>query len=714
MRGVKEWEEAPRGRLAGTTIHPAGIEAEFRAANLREDGRTAAIVVGAWVLISLPFIGVDLIWASPAGLLPQTLLARALYMLSGLAVVVVGLRARGSLGLDLAVLVNASLGAAFTIALQASRPPDYYLPAMQNAVGVLLVLAVIPNRFGFQVLAAAAVTGSCVAWIVAFRNPPPWPAALLIGITLATANLAGGFVSWKLHRSRRLQFLASREEAETTRRLRESEELFRTAFENASIGKALTDPAGRFLKVNPALCGILGYAADELVGRNVAEVTHPDDAAGSGQLARLLLGGQSSARMTKRYVRKDGETVWAEIAVSLLRRPDGSPLHFITGILDITEQRRTEEALNASRSRYAELYESLGDGIVSSDGNGTILEFNEAYRRMLGYGAEELRAMTYMQVTPERWHAQEARLLGELVRTLGTTATYEKEYRRKDGTVFPIELRVFIQYAGGRPSRSWAIARDISESRALREQLAVASRLAAMGTLVAGVAHEINNPLGGAIASHTFAAAELARQRDLLRSPQPYDREAEALRLDGALDALEDAGAGERRIAAIVKDLALLGRPDPARGRVSLSHVVAESMLWVPQVLRDRCEILVEDGGAPDVAASEGQLAQVVTNLVGNAVRATPEERRASVRIRLGPGAPGFARIEVADDGAGMTPEVMRHMFDPFFTTRGVGQGMGLGLAICHAIVTAHGGSISATSAPGQGATFRVELPVSS
>ena len=166
--------------------------------------------------------------------------------------------------------------------------------------------------------------------------------------------------------------------------------------------------------------------------------------------------------MTKRYVRKDGAIVWAEIAVSLLRRTDGSPLHFITGILDVTERRRTEEALAASRSRYAELYESLGDGIVSSDSKGTILEFNEAYRRMLGYTAEELRAMTYKQFTPERWHAQEARLLEEAVRTLGTAVTYEKEYRRKDGTVFPIELRVFIQYAEGRPVRNWTIVRDIS------------------------------------------------------------------------------------------------------------------------------------------------------------------------------------------------------------------------------------------------------------
>ena len=119
----------------------------------------------------------------------------------------------------------------------------------------------------------------------------------------------------------------------------------------------------------------------------------------------------------------------------------------------------------------------------------------------------------------------------------------------------------------------------------------------------------------------------------------------------------------------------------------------------------------MEDEGAPDVLASEGQLSQVVVNLVSNAIKSVPEERRADVRIRVSAGAPGRTRIEVSDDGAGMTPEVMKHVFDPFFTTRAVGQGMGLGLSISHAIVTAHGGTITVESEPGKGSTFRVELP---
>jgi PAS domain S-box-containing protein len=698
-------------RLAGATIHPPALEAEFRAAHLREDGRTAAIVVGAFLLLSLPFVSNDAHWAAPAGRLAETLAARALYLLSGVGVIVLGLRARRPIGLDLIVLCNAVLGAALTFILQATRPADYYLPVMQNAVGVLMVFAVIPNRFAFQALAAAAVTGSALGWIAAFRVPPSPPAALLIGVTLVMANLAGAFVSWKLHRSRRLQFLAAREEAEAARRLRESEALFRTAFENASIGKALTEMTGKFLRVNEAFCRMLGYTADELVGKSFGEVTHPDDLETSQQLIRSLVDGAPRAQAAKRYLRKDGEIVWAEIAASLLRDGDGRPRHFITGILDVTGKRRTEEALSATRSRFAELYESLGDGIVSVSSDGTLLEFNEAYRRMLGYTAEELRGMSYIDVTPGRWHAEERRILDENVRRRAPFTSYEKEYRRKDGTVFPVEIRAFFQYPEGLPVRMWGIVRDITESRALRDQLAVASRLASMGTLVAGVAHEINNPLGGAIASHGFASEELARVRTALRSGEPLDRTATAIRLDDVVDALDDAAAGEQRVASIVKDLTLLGRPEVRRSRVLLSRAVEESMRWIPASLLQRAEIRVEDGGTPELAASEGQIAQVVANLVTNAIRATPDGRKARVRIGLGAGAPGFARIEVADDGAGMTPEVMSHMFDPFFTTRDVGHGMGLGLAICHAIVSAHGGTIAASSKPGKGSTFRVELP---
>jgi signal transduction histidine kinase len=254
---------------------------------------------------------------------------------------------------------------------------------------------------------------------------------------------------------------------------------------------------------------------------------------------------------------------------------------------------------------------------------------------------------------------------------------------------------------------------DLTEARALQAQLALASRLAAMGTLVAGVAHEVNNPLTAELADQGIAL-ELAREvRARLQGSEPIDRQAEAGVLSEAIEALEEAQEGGQRISRIVKNLTTFGRPDPTRKRVRLGAVVAEAMRWLPASVAQAATVQVEDAGAPEVAASVGQLEQVVVNLITNAARAIPPERRGLVIVRLGPGESGTSRLEVIDDGRGIEPALMERIFEPFFTTRpaGPGRGMGLGLAICHAIVTAHGGTLSVTSQVGRGSTFRVELP---
>jgi signal transduction histidine kinase len=253
---------------------------------------------------------------------------------------------------------------------------------------------------------------------------------------------------------------------------------------------------------------------------------------------------------------------------------------------------------------------------------------------------------------------------------------------------------------------------DITYRKQVEERLVVASRLAALGTLVAGVAHEINNPLTGELAGQGLAIEEIEVAMQALRADGAVDRDLVIARLEEAMDALRDAQAGGMRIARIVKDLSLFGRPDPRRSRVRLIDVVEEAMRWLPASFPGTTSIRVENRGAPDVMASPGQLGQVLVNLVTNAAKAMADGQRGSVTIEVGPGSGGMARIEVKDDGVGMAPEVLRRVFDPFFTTRKTGQGTGLGLPICHSIVTAHGGTITASSQPGRGTTIRVELPV--
>jgi signal transduction histidine kinase len=127
--------------------------------------------------------------------------------------------------------------------------------------------------------------------------------------------------------------------------------------------------------------------------------------------------------------------------------------------------------------------------------------------------------------------------------------------------------------------------------------------------------------------------------------------------------------------------------------------------------LRGLTEVRLENGGAPDILAAGGQVEQVLINLITNAIKASPAGTPSPVTVRIGPGTGGMARLEVIDHGTGIEPAVLGRVFEPFFTTREIGQGTGLGLSVCHSIVTAYGGTISVDTAVGRGSTFRIELP---
>jgi signal transduction histidine kinase len=234
-----------------------------------------------------------------------------------------------------------------------------------------------------------------------------------------------------------------------------------------------------------------------------------------------------------------------------------------------------------------------------------------------------------------------------------------------------------------------------------------------MGTLVAGVAHEINNPLAAELADQGLALEVVKQVRDGLQVSGPLVTEGNVRLLDEVVEILDDAQKAGQRIARIVKDLATFGRPDTVRKRVRLAEVVDGALQSLPAAIASVASITVRDEGAPEVMASSGQIEQVVLNLVSNAAKAMQPERHVKIVIRLGPGNPGMARLEVSDDGVGMPPGIQDRVFEPFFTTRpvGEGRGTGLGLAISHAITAAHGGMLTVESQVGKGSTFRVELP---
>ena len=253
-----------------------------------------------------------------------------------------------------------------------------------------------------------------------------------------------------------------------------------------------------------------------------------------------------------------------------------------------------------------------------------------------------------------------------------------------------------------------AIVRDMTEPKRMQGRLAVTDRLAALGTLSAGVAHEINNPLTYVLIGIESVLKELRRAVDGGGVP--------VARLPVHVERLEGAIEGARRVRRIVSDLRTFGRPDETDENarpVDVRALLDQAAAMVDSEIRYRARVIREYREVPMVLGSPDRLAQVFVNVLLNAAQAMPEGDAAArfIRLRTDRDARGRVVVEIEDSGPGIAPEDLARIFDPFFTTKPVGVGTGLGLWICHSIITSYGGDISASSREGEGATFRIVLP---
>jgi len=246
-----------------------------------------------------------------------------------------------------------------------------------------------------------------------------------------------------------------------TKELRESEEKYRTVIENADEAVFIAQ-GGSLPFANPKTCEITGYTSDQLQTLPFAEVIHPDDRAMVlERFQRRLRGGDAPSRYRFRVVTAEGATRWIEIRPVVVEW-EGQPasLNFAS---DVTDGIAAEEALRAGERKWRELFENLRDGWVSTDMEGRFSECNRAYEELLGYSLEELMQLTYQQLTPETWWAFEQDLVEKLIVGRGYSGVYRKEYIRKDGTVFPVELSSYlVRDEDGTPIGMWGLARDIS------------------------------------------------------------------------------------------------------------------------------------------------------------------------------------------------------------------------------------------------------------
>jgi PAS domain S-box-containing protein len=376
---------------------------------------------------------------------------------------------------------------------------------------------------------------------------------------------------------------------------------------------------------------------------------------------------------------------------------------------DIAARKRAEEQVRASAAWARSLLEASLDPLVTISPEGQITDVNAATEVATGVPRERLVGTDFADyfTEPDDARAGYRKVLAE-----GAVRDYPLTIRHASGSTTDVLYNAStLRGEDGAVLGVFAAARDVSEVHALQAQLAMASRLAAMGSLVAGVAHEVKNPLTAALADLELVLPGVRLVRERLDGHGPLDRSAEARFLDQVIEQLEDVQEGARRIERLVKELKVFAQPDQRRTRVRLVDVVEKAMRWLPASVGKSATVQVENAGPPDVVAAFGQIEQVVVNLVTNAAKATKPGRAGLVIIRIGPGSPGMARLEVVDHGTGIEPRLLRRIFEPFVRVGEEGRTTGLGLAVCHSIAISHGGTLTAESALGEGSRFRMELP---
>ena len=356
--------------------------------------------------------------------------------------------------------------------------------------------------------------------------------------------------------------------------------------------------------------------------------------------------------------------------------------------------------------RFRVLFESSGDGLALLDPRDhSIVMVNGAFTRLLGYSREDLLGRSILGYFPEEKHPRVRALVQEAL-ARGVHVVPDVLIPRKDGLLLSTNVSLALMDVAGRTC-VLASVRDETERRSMEQRLAQSSRMASVGLLAAGVAHELNNPLAWLL--HNLQATIEDLERHALTLDPARLAEIDPLR--SYLRAAED---GAQRMRAIVADLQTFSRVDPeARASCDLVAVVQAAVAMTHNEIRFRARIEQDLTGPLPVLGNEGRLSQVFLNLLVNAARAIDEGHPERHLITVcGTRTPTEARITVRDTGRGIPPEHLSHVFDPFFTTRGPGEGVGLGLAICHTIVSEHGGHFEVSSTPGLGSTFTVVLPL--
>ncbi|GGR24068.1 PAS domain-containing sensor histidine kinase [Deinococcus ruber] len=479
------------------------------------------------------------------------------------------------------------------------------------------------------------------------------------------------------------------------------------------------------VRCNRAAADMAGYSQDQMLQLSIFDLL-----TGSGEVRDQQAQDEFMHRVRERgtwrfdtvHVRRDGSLYPVETHLTLIRLEGREVLLSI--YRDITERRAAQDALTASQQTFQGLFESSPDGImlIEFDGEMPIVQCNTVAAAMNGYTPEELIGHSTLVMLPEAQRleaeASGSAAFREMVQGQ-EHVWFECDHVRKDGSVFPVEVHLTLIQVGGR-RMMLSVERDITERRAAEAALAASQqqvlsseRLASLGRLTAGLAHEINTPLAATMNCHRVLQTLLGEYQQSIGNPEVTDADHREIAAE-ALGALQEAGKTTARIGEFIRQMR--GHTRDSAGGIAVFDVfrlASDTLAMVAHEARSASVALELERphSAVTLTGDPGRFTQVLTNLVINAIHACEDQpRRGRVLVRLLGTDP--LQLEVEDNGHGMSSEVMGRIFQPMFTTKGVGRGTGLGLSIVRDIMEGQfGGTISVVSQPGHGTTFTAVFP---
>jgi PAS domain S-box-containing protein len=487
-------------------------------------------------------------------------------------------------------------------------------------------------------------------------------------------------------------------------------ELFENAFNHAPIGMALVDLDGGLVKLNEIYCEVIGYSAEEAAVLTFQEITHPDDLTADLELLQQLLTGEiQHYQLEKRYIRKDGATIWVRLSVSLVHAADGSPKHFIAQIQDLSAERHAEH-------RYQLMAENATDIIVTSDLLGRTTFLSPASEAVTGYTADDMMGRSPLEMIHDDDAAEVRRTFGDLLTGKAVSRVRWRARHKKTGEWIWLESQPALlrDPATDAPTGFLDVIRDITAQKTQEDALAQARLDAEAATrskadFLANMSHELRTPLNSIIGFTRLLTESRSLDAEDQRRVGLVHSAGQALHavIDNVLDFSKlEAAALELHCAPF--DLGAL-----------VTQTV--SMMEPQAAAKDvRLRALIDAAAPTRVVGDLGRLRQVLLNLLSNAVKFTAG---GSVTVNLmhidrDPVRPRI-RLEVVDTGAGIALEKQAELFSRFVQAASSISahygGTGLGLAISKQLINLMGGEIGVISAPGRGSTFWFELalPVS-